>query len=212
MSALPRFSALARRARIVPVVTIDDVHIAAPLARALHAGGIDAIEITLRTEAALRASEIIAREVPEMLLGIGTILAPSQAKEAKSAGARFLVTPGTTETLAHTLIETGLPALPGAASVSEMVRLLEWGFHELKFFPASAAGGIDFLKSVAGPLPQLAFCPTGGISAGNAGDWLALPNVLVVGGSWLAPKAALQSGDFAAIEKLAAAAARLGPG
>ena len=210
MSLPPRFSPLLTGARVIPVLTITRLEHAVPLARALHAGGLDVIEVTLRTDVALRACEAIAREVPEVVLGIGTILTPSQITEAKSAGAKFLVTPGTSHKLGHAVAECGIPVLPGAATVSEMVTLFEMGFAEMKFFPAEAAGGVDYLKSVAGPLAELKFCPTGGITAENAGKYLALPNVLCVGGSWIVPKAALDSGDYAAITALCAAAARLG--
>lgn len=210
MSPLPRFSPLLGSARVVPVLTIERFEDAVPLAEALHAGGLSVIEVTLRTKAALRACEAIAAHCPEVVLGVGTVLAPSQVKEARDAGARFLVTPGTSARLAVALAESGLPVLPGAASVSEMLALMELGFHEVKFFPAEAAGGIDYLKSVAGPLGDLKFCPTGGIGAKNAPDYLALKNVLCVGGSWVAPGAALAEGDWPAITRLAAAAATLG--
>lgn len=210
MSAQPLFSPLIGRARVVPVLTIERVADAVPLARALAAGGLPVIEVTLRTEAALMACEAIAAQCPEVVLGVGTVLAPSQVREAKDAGARFLVTPGTTERMTRALVEGGLPVLPGAATVSEMLALLEAGFHEQKFFPAEAAGGIEYLKSVAGPLADLRFCPTGGIGIANAPAYLALPNVLCIGGSWVVPKAALASGDFATITRLAAEAAALG--
>lgn len=210
MSHLPRFSSLLTSARVIPVLTIEHVEEAVPLARALHAGGLNVIEVTLRTEAALRACEVIACELPEVVLGIGTVLTPQQVNEAKSAGAKFLVTPGTSERLAQAVAECGLPTLPGAATASEMVRLMEFGFRELKFFPAEAAGGVDYLKSVAGPLSELKFCPTGGISPNNAEKYLALKSILCVGGSWMAPKALIDAGDYAGITRLALEAARLG--
>lgn len=210
MMVLPRFSPLLSPARIVPVLTIEHVEEAVPLARALHAGGIPVIEVTLRTKAALRACEEIAAHCPDVVLGIGTVLTPSQVGEARDAGAKFLVTPGTSEKLGRAVAESGIPALPGAATVSEMIALMEMGFHELKFFPAEAAGGVEYLKSVAGPLADLRFCPTGGIGPGNAPDYLALRNVLCVGGSWIVPKAALEAGDFGEITRLAAGAAMLG--
>ncbi len=210
MSSLPLFSPLLGAARVIPVLTIEHVEQAVPLARALSAGGISVIEVTLRTKAALKACEAISHECPEVVLGVGTVLTPSQVGEARDAGARFLVTPGTSEKLAHALAESGLAALPGAATVSEMVALMELGFHEMKFFPAEAAGGVDYLKSIAGPLAELKFCPTGGITPANAATYLALGNVLCVGGSWITPKAALAAGNWAEITRLAAEAAHLG--
>lgn len=210
MSHPPRFSPLLRRARVIPVLTIERVEEAVPLARALHAGGLDVIEVTLRTEAALRACEIIAHEVPEVVLGIGTVLSPAQVGEAKSAGAKFLVTPGTSEKLALAVAESGTAALCGAATVSEMLRLMEFGFHEMKFFPAEAAGGVDYLKSVGGPLSELKFCPTGGITPLNAAHYLDLKNVLCIGGSWMAPRKLIEAHDFSGITRLAAEAATLG--
>ncbi|MCZ8374744.1 MAG: bifunctional 4-hydroxy-2-oxoglutarate aldolase/2-dehydro-3-deoxy-phosphogluconate aldolase [Beijerinckiaceae bacterium] len=210
MTVLPRFSPLLGKARVIPVITLDRVEDAVPLARALQAGGIDVVEVTLRTDAALRGCEAIARECPDLVLGIGTVLTASQIGEARDAGAHFLVTPGTSEKLGHAVAASGIPCLPGAATVSEMVALMEMGFHELKFFPAEAAGGVDYLKSVAGPLGDLRFCPTGGISPANAGTYLALGNVLCIGGSWMVPKAAISAGHWDEITALARAAAALG--
>lgn len=210
MSALPRFSPLLGAARVIPVLTIDDIAQAVPLARALAEGGITVIEVTLRTDAALKACEAITHHCPDVVLGVGTILTPSQVNEARDAGAKFLVTPGTTEKLARAVAESGIAALPGAGTISEMVALLEMGFHEMKFFPAEAAGGINYLKSVAGPLADLRFCPTGGISPANAESYLSLSNVLCVGGSWLTPKAAMASSDWAEITRISREAAKLG--
>lgn len=210
MTVLPRFSPLLGAARVIPVLTIEDVAQAVPLARALAEGGITVIEVTLRTDAALKACEAIAHHCPEVVLGVGTILTPSQVGEARDAGAKFLVTPGTTERLARAVAESRIPALPGAGTISEMVALLEMGFHEMKFFPAEAAGGVNYLKSVAGPLSDLRFCPTGGIGPGNAETYLALPSVMCVGGSWLTPKAAMETGDWSEITRLSREAARLG--
>lgn len=210
MTILPRFSPLLGAARVIPVLTIEDVAQAVPLALALAEGGITVIEVTLRTDAALKACEAIAHHCPEVVLGVGTILTPSQVGEARDAGAKFLVTPGTTERLARAVAESRIPALPGAGTISEMVALLEMGFHEMKFFPAEAAGGVNYLKSVAGPLSDLRFCPTGGIGPGNAETYLALPSVLCVGGSWLTPKAAMETGDWSEITRLSREAARLG--
>jgi len=194
---------------VMPVVVIDDADDAVPTARALLAGGIGVIELTLRTPAALAAIEHVATEVPDIVIGAGTVTSPGQAKQAADAGARFLVTPGCTDAVVDACFETGLPFLPGASTVSEAMRLAERGLSALKFFPAEASGGVAYLKSIAGPLPSLKFCPTGGITVASAPSYLALPNVGCIGGSWLTPKSALADGDFAAIEALAAEAAKL---
>ena len=195
---------------VVPVVVLDDLDHAVPVARALVAGGLPVIELTLRTPVALDAIRAIADEVPEILVGAGTVLTPGQAKEARDAGAQFLVSPGATPALLAGMAETGLPFLPGTATVSEVLAVLEAGWTEMKFFPAEASGGTAFLSSVASPVPAARFCPTGGITAATAASYLALPNVGCVGGSWLTPKDALASGDWARVERLAAAAASLG--
>lgn len=194
---------------VLPVVVIDDVEHAVPVARALVAGGLPAIELTLRTPVALEAIRAISAEVPEILVGAGTIVAPGQAKLAADAGARFLVSPGTTLQLLHAMQDTGLPFLPGVATVSEALAALEAGCTELKFFPAEASGGVGFLKSIAAPVPAARFCPTGGITAASAPSYLALPNVGCVGGSWLTPADAVASGDRDRISTLAAEAAAL---
>ncbi|NUU23057.1 MAG: bifunctional 4-hydroxy-2-oxoglutarate aldolase/2-dehydro-3-deoxy-phosphogluconate aldolase [Streptomycetaceae bacterium] len=196
-------------APVVPVVIVDDVESAVPLARALVAGGLPAVEVTLRTEAALGAIERIAAEVEGAHVGAGTILTPDQAKAAADAGANFLVTPGCTETLFGALRDTGLPFLPGTSTVSEVLRLREHGVRELKFFPAEAAGGAPYLKSLASPVPDVRFCPTGGITPASAPTYLALPNVACVGGSWMLPGAAVAARDWGQIEALARAASRL---
>ncbi|WP_318307452.1 bifunctional 4-hydroxy-2-oxoglutarate aldolase/2-dehydro-3-deoxy-phosphogluconate aldolase [Amycolatopsis solani] len=189
---------------VMPVVVLDDAADAVPTARALLAGGIGVIELTLRTPAALAAIERIAAEVPDIVVGAGTVTAPEHAKQAADAGAKFLVTPGCTDAVVDACFETGLPFLPGASTVSEAMRLAERGLSALKFFPAEASGGVAYLKSIAGPLPSLKFCPTGGITAATAPSYLALPNVGCIGGSWLTA-----SLDVATIEKLAAEAAQL---
>ncbi|ATY10686.1 keto-deoxy-phosphogluconate aldolase [Amycolatopsis sp. AA4] len=194
---------------VMPVVVIDDVDDAVPTARALLAGGIGVIELTLRTPVALSAIERVAAEVPDIVVGVGTVTSPEQAKQAADAGAKFLVTPGCTDAVLDAAFATGLPFLPGASTVSEAMRLAERGLTALKFFPAEASGGAAFLKSIAGPLPQLQFCPTGGITLSSAPSYLALPNVGCVGGSWLTPAKLLAAKDFAAVEKLAAEAAAL---
>ncbi len=194
---------------VIPVVVVDDPGDAAPLAEALLAGGIKVIELTLRTPVALEAIANVHKSVPDIVLGAGTITSPAQAAQAAEAGASFLVTPGTTDAVLDACDATGLPFLPGASTVSEMMRLAERGLTALKFFPAEAAGGADFLKSVSGPLPELRFCPTGGINLANAPQYLGLPNVKCVGGSWLTPKDALAAKDFGRIEALAKEASAL---
>jgi 2-dehydro-3-deoxyphosphogluconate aldolase/(4S)-4-hydroxy-2-oxoglutarate aldolase len=188
---------------VIPVVVLDEVEHAVPVAQALVEGGVPVIELTLRTPAALDCIEQIAAHVPDILVGAGTIVAPEQAKEALSAGARFLVSPGTTDELAAAMQDTGLPHLPGAATVSEVLRLLELGYRELKFFPAAASGGADFLKAVGAPVPQARFCPTGGITPANAASYLSLANVGCVGGSWLTPADAIAQGAWSRISRLA---------
>ena len=195
---------------VVPVVVVDDLASAVPLARALVAGGLPVIELTLRTPVALDAIRAIADEVPEILVGAGTVLTPGQAKQAHDAGAQFLVSPGATPALLGGMADTGLPFLPGTATVSEVLAVLEAGITEMKLFPAEASGGTAFLGSIASPVPAARFCPTGGITAATAGDYLALSNVGCVGGSWLTPRDAVAAGDWARVERLAAEAAALG--
>lgn len=188
---------------VLPVVVLDDADVAPGIARALLEGGIRAVELTLRTPAALAAIEKVAAQVPDIVVGAGTVTTPEQAVRATDAGAAFLVTPGTTDSLLDAVTDTGLPFLPGAATVSEAMRLAERGIDTLKFFPAEAGGGQAALKAFAGPLPQLTFCPTGGISLASARDYLTLSNVGCVGGTWLTPAKAVAARDFAAIEALA---------
>ncbi|WP_344007021.1 bifunctional 4-hydroxy-2-oxoglutarate aldolase/2-dehydro-3-deoxy-phosphogluconate aldolase [Nocardioides lentus] len=195
---------------VMPVVVVDRVADAVPLARALVAGGLPAIELTLRTPVALDAMRAIAAEVPGILLGAGTVTTPAQAEAAVDAGARFLVSPGATPGLLAAMTATGVPFLPGTATVSEVLAVLEAGVTEMKFFPAEAAGGAPWLSSVASPVPAARFCPTGGITAASAPTYLALPNVGCVGGSWITPKDAVAAGDWDRVEQLAAQAARLG--
>ncbi|MEU9746510.1 bifunctional 4-hydroxy-2-oxoglutarate aldolase/2-dehydro-3-deoxy-phosphogluconate aldolase [Streptomyces niveus] len=196
-------------APVVPVVVVDDVADAVPLARALVAGGLPAIEVTLRTPAAPDAIRAIAAEVPEAVVGAGTVVSAATVTEAVSAGARFLVSPGWTDTLLAAMRASGLPFLPGVSTTSEVVALLERGVSEMKFFPAEAAGGTAYLKSLSGPLPQARFCPTGGISLASAPSYLALKNVGCVGGSWMLPPDAITSKDWARVEKLAREASAL---
>ncbi|MFD9721863.1 bifunctional 4-hydroxy-2-oxoglutarate aldolase/2-dehydro-3-deoxy-phosphogluconate aldolase [Streptomyces sp. NPDC059076] len=196
-------------APVIPVVVIEDAHDAVPLARALVAGGLPAIEVTLRTPAALDAVRAIAAEVPQAVIGAGTVISAENVKAATDAGARFLVSPGWTDRLLDALRTSGVPFLPGVSTVSEVVALLEQGVDEMKFFPAEAAGGTAYLRSIGGPLPQARFCPTGGISPANAPAYLALPNVGCVGGTWMLPADALAAKDWARVEALAASAAAL---
>ena len=194
---------------VLPVVALERREDAVPVARALVAGGLPAIELTLRTPVALDAIRAIRDEVPEILVGAGTVVTPGQAKEALDAGAGFLVSPGSTPALVAAMADTGLPFLPGTSTVSEVLAALELGLSELKFFPAEASGGTAYLRSVAAPVPAARFCPTGGITPASAPDYLALPNVGCVGGSWLTPADAVRRGDWAAITGLAAQAAAL---
>lgn len=194
---------------VMPVVVIDELAHAVPVARALVAGGLPAIELTLRTPVALDAIRAIAAEVPEILVGAGTITEPAHAKEALDAGAQFLVAPGTTRSLLHAMQATGLPFLPGTATVSEVLAALEVGCTEMKFFPAAASGGTAFLKAVGAPVPAARFCPTGGITLGSAPSYLALANVGCVGGSWMTPADVLAAGDWDRVTRLAAVAAAL---
>ncbi|WP_182902440.1 bifunctional 4-hydroxy-2-oxoglutarate aldolase/2-dehydro-3-deoxy-phosphogluconate aldolase [Microbispora sp. H10830] len=198
-------------APVVPVVVLDDAESAVPLARALVAGGLPVIEVTLRTPVALDAIRRIAAEVPEAVIGAGTVRSPEDVEAAAGAGARFLVSPGTTPGLLAAMLASGVPFLPGVATATEAMTLAERGVRELKFFPAEPAGGVTYLKSLGGPLPDVRFCPTGGITPSNAPAYLALPNVGCVGGSWLTPRSLVTAGDFARIEKLASEAAALRP-
>ncbi len=191
------------RVPVVPVVVLHDVEHAVPVAEALVAGGVPVIELTLRTSEALACIEQIASRVPDILVGAGTVVAPEQAKDAVSAGAQFLVSPGTTDDLAAAMQDTGLPHLPGAATVSEVLRLLELGYREMKLFPAEVSGGVAFLKAIGAPVPQARFCPTGGITPTSAPAYLSLANVGCVGGTWLTPADAIADGDWARIERLA---------
>jgi 2-dehydro-3-deoxyphosphogluconate aldolase / (4S)-4-hydroxy-2-oxoglutarate aldolase len=195
-------------APVVPVLVIDDLASAALLARALVAGGLPALEVTLRTSIALDAIRAMA-EVPGGMVGAGTLLTPADVKAAKKAGARFGVSPGATDRIIGACEDEELPLLPGAVTATEVMILLEKGFTVQKFFPAEAVGGALALRSIGQPIPQVKFCPTGGISLKNARDYLSLPNTLCVGGSWVAPKDKIASGDWAGIEALAREAAAL---
>lgn len=188
---------------VVPVVVIEDPASAAPLARALVAGGIMIIEVTLRTPQALEAVAAIAAEVPEIALGVGSVLTPQQADLAVDAGAEFLVSPGAGPLLLRHLSEVPVPVLPGTATVSEMLTATEHGLRELKFFPAGPAGGPAYLTAVSAPVPGVRFCPTGGVTPANMTEYLALPNVAAVGGSWLAPASLVRAGEWSQITRLA---------
>ena len=205
-------SAAARKictlAPIVPVIVVKELGHAAPLARALVAGGLPALEVTLRTPCALDAIRAMS-EVEGGVVGAGTLITPADVKAAKAAGAKFGVSPGATERLVKACEDEGLPLLPGAVTASEVMRAMEWGFDVLKFFPAATSGGAPAIKALGGPLPQVSFCPTGGISLQNANDYLSLPNVLCAGGSWVAPNDKVENGDWAGIEALAREAAAL---
>lgn len=196
-------------APVIPVVVVDSVEQAVPLARALLRGGIPVIELTLRSAAGLGAIEAVASEVEGMVVGAGTVVTPEQVRQVQDAGAQFIVTPGSPPRLLEAALASGLPLLAGAGTLTEMLTLAEAGLEAMKFFPAEASGGRPYLSAVSGPCPQLRFCPTGGITRETAADWLALPNVGCVGGSWLTPKDAVVDGDWARIERLAAEAATL---
>jgi 2-dehydro-3-deoxyphosphogluconate aldolase/(4S)-4-hydroxy-2-oxoglutarate aldolase len=195
-------------APIVPVIVIEDLAHARPLAHALVAGGLPALEVTLRTEIAIEAIAEMA-QVEGAVVGVGTLLTSLDVAAAVEAGAQFGVSPGATDRLLDAAIEAGLPMLPGAATASEVMALLEKGYTVLKFFPAEASGGAAALKAIGAPIPQVGFCPTGGITPQNAASYLSLPNVLCAGGSWVAPKAMMEAGDWAGITALAKVAAAL---
>ncbi|KUJ83297.1 keto-deoxy-phosphogluconate aldolase [Microbulbifer flavimaris] len=197
------------QAGIVPVLVINKVDDALPLAQALVEGGLNVLEVTLRTEAALKAVEEIARHLPDAHVGTGTVLNAADLQRSVDAGATFMVSPGATETLLDAAENHEVPLLPGASTASEVMRLLERGYRYQKFFPAEAAGGVPMLKSLAGPLSQVQFCPTGGIGPGNAGDYLALPNVICAGGSWMASAKLVEEKRWDEITRLAKGAAAL---
>ena len=198
-----------RDAPVIPVIVLHDVQHAVPMARALVAGGIRMLEVTLRTPQALACMEAIAREVPEAVVGAGTVRSSADAQAAANAGARFAVSPGYTSAIGAACQALGLPLLPGVATGSEILQAQADGFQALKFFPALQAGGLAMLKAWQGPFGDVQFCPTGGIQPGNAADFLALGNVACVGGSWLVPAEALAQGDWGRITALAREAAQL---
>ncbi|MEL6480579.1 MAG: bifunctional 4-hydroxy-2-oxoglutarate aldolase/2-dehydro-3-deoxy-phosphogluconate aldolase [Pseudomonadota bacterium] len=200
---------ICRLAPVIPVLVIDDAATAAPLAKALVAGGLPVLEVTLRTPAALDAIRAMSDAAPEALVGAGTLRSSADVQAAVAAGARFGVSPGFLPSVLDTAGEVGLPLLPGVATPSEAMAAAELGLDHLKFFPAEANGGVPVLQAWASPLAGLSFCPTGGIGIGNAPDYLALSNVVCVGGSWVAPKAMVAAQDWDGITRLAAEAAKL---
>jgi len=206
--ASEHLASLAARVPVIPVLVVEDAAIAAPLAEALVAGGLPLLEVTLRSDAALAAITEMAA-VEGAVVGAGTLLNGADVRAAREAGAVFGVSPGATDGLLDAARAEGLALLPGAATASEAMRLLDHGYSMQKFFPAEAAGGVAALKSLAGPLPQIRFCPTGGVGPANARDYLSLANVLCVGGSWVAPRAAVSAGDWAEVTRLAGEAAHL---
>ncbi|MFE9455595.1 bifunctional 4-hydroxy-2-oxoglutarate aldolase/2-dehydro-3-deoxy-phosphogluconate aldolase [Streptomyces californicus] len=208
-SSAPSDASVLDLAPVVPVVVLHDAADAVPLARALVAGGLPAIEVTLRTPAALASIRAMAAEVPDAVVGAGTVISPEHVRDTVDAGARFLVSPGWTDALLEAMKASGVPFLPGVSTTSEVVALLERGVREMKFFPAEAAGGTAYLKALSAPLPQARFCPTGGISLASAPSYLALPNVGCVGGSWMVPGDAVAAKDWDRVARLAAEAAAL---
>ncbi len=193
---------ICRLAPIMPVLVVQDAAQAIPLAKSLIAGGLPALEVTLRTPAALGVIRAMS-SLKGCAVGAGTLVTPQDVRNAKAAGATFGVSPGTTDSLIEACLEEDLPLIPGTASASESMRLLERGFTVQKFFPAEASGGAPALKAIGGPLPQISFCPTGGVSLSNAKSYLSLPNVICAGGSWVAPEALVSQGRWADIEALA---------
>jgi 2-dehydro-3-deoxyphosphogluconate aldolase/(4S)-4-hydroxy-2-oxoglutarate aldolase len=200
------FEELLGATRVVPVITIQDADTALPLARALVDGGLPVLEITLRTDAGLESIRRIAAELPDAVVGAGTVTTPQQLHEARGAGARFIVSPGCTDALANAAAEAGGAFLPGAVTASEVLRLLELGISLMKFFPAETSGGVAALKALGAPFPQVRFCPTGGIDLQRAASYLAQPNVVCIGGSWMVPGDLIAAQDWDAIRALAAEA------
>ena len=199
MKKQEKLAVLLRQATVVPVLTIERLDDAVPLARALVAGGVRVLEVTLRTPVAIEAAKAIVAEVPDAIVGIGTILNADDLARAKDVGARFGISPGATPELLKAASESGLPFAPGIATASELMQALAHGFGLVKFFPAEQSGGIKALRALAGPFPGARFCPTGGIGEANAASWLAEPNVLAVGGSWLCSAVDIRSGNWAGI-------------
>jgi 2-dehydro-3-deoxyphosphogluconate aldolase/(4S)-4-hydroxy-2-oxoglutarate aldolase len=203
------FAALLKAARVIPVLTIERREDAVPLARALVAGGVTMLEVTLRTPVAIEAAKAIIAEVPEAIVGIGTILNPNDLARAQALGAKFGISPGVTPDLLKVAAASGLPFAPGIATSSELMQALAHGFDLVKFFPAEQSGGIKALRALAGPFPDMRFCPTGGIGEANAASWLAEPNVVAVGGSWLCPASDIRSGNWNGITAICNRAMKL---
>jgi 2-dehydro-3-deoxyphosphogluconate aldolase/(4S)-4-hydroxy-2-oxoglutarate aldolase len=210
MSRSEALEPIVRSVSVIPVVVLEDAAKAVPLARALVAGGLRVVEITMRTNAALDAIAAIASEVEDAVVGAGTVLGKGQLVACEKAGARFFVSPGGSPDVLAAARDSAVPLMPGAATASEVMILMDEGYTIQKFFPAGPAGGIAYLKALASPFPAISFCPTGGVGADNAADYLALSNVACVGGSWVAPADAIAAGDWKRIEKLARTAAALG--
>lgn len=209
MTALPKQAKLAtlfKQAVVIPVLTIEKVEHAVPLARALVAGGVRTLEVTLRTDAAVAAAKAIIADVPDAVVGIGTILNAHDLGRARALGAKFGISPGATPELLKAAAAGDLPFAPGIATASEVMQALAAGFDVVKFFPAEQAGGIRALRALAGPFPNIRVCPTGGIGEGNAATWLAEPNVLCVGGSWLCPAADVRAGNWDGITAMCVSA------
>lgn len=194
---------------VIPVLAFDSVEQGENVSRALHAGGVKVLEITMSTEAGLKAIERASQLADDIVVGVGTITKPEHCAQAKKAGAQFGVSPGLTKALHNAALDAGLPLLPGVMTPSDIVQALEFGYEIVKFFPAQQAGGVPMLQAFHGPFPNLKFCPTGGITAESAPNFLKLPNVVCVGGSWLTPKAALAAQDWAEVTRLAQAASQL---
>ena len=201
-----KLNAVLAASRIIPVLTIERVEDAVPLARALVAGGVPVLEVTLRTAAGLDAARAIMAAVPEAIVGIGTVLTPDDLARSEAIGAQFALSPGATPALLSAAARSDMPFMPGVATASELMQALEHGFDTVKFFPANTMGGQPALRGLGGPFPHARFCPTGGVSDENSASWLALPNVVVVGGSWLTPTSAMKAGDWAEITRRTAAA------
>lgn len=207
-SRAERLAALLDLGRVIPVITLHRLEDAVPLARALVAGGVRLLEITLRTPHGLAGAEAIMRDVPDAAVGIGTVLTPADLGRAVDIGARFALSPGATPDLLDAAAAADIPFMPGIATASELMVAMARGFDTVKFFPASTAGGIAGLRALAGPFPQARFCPTGGITEENAAEWLAQPNVVAVGGSWLTPAGDVAAEDWDALRRRAARRAR----
>lgn len=195
------------KAEVIPVITVNRIEDAVPMGRALVEGGLSVLEVTLRTDCAIEAIARLKKELPHASIAAGTVLTPAQYRLVEQAGADFVVTPGATEALYRYGVESPVPMLPGVATISELMTGWQYGYRRFKFFPAEASGGVKALKAFGGPIGEARFCPTGGISLNNAADYLALPNVMCVGGSWLTPSSLVDAGDWHGIRQLAKEAA-----